>query len=257
MRPQSDPELPAQFYSGLVADLYDSLAAEPPRADQYMPFLDICGTPALELACGSGSPLIELLERGYHVEGLDSSSDMLEICRSRSAERGLAPQLHLGLVQSFRLSRRYRSIFLAGASFTLLTRDEDAAAALTNIYDHLEPGGHALIPIERLNPKEIQQSLGRSREITDSSGTRLRVTMTSLDVHQDGRSASLRLRYERIAVSGERVSVERSWERRWWSQEQFRELVLLAQFAELTFLDQAGVVAEPDAPLFIALVRKG
>ena len=251
-----DSPLPSQFYSGLVADLYDALVAESARADQYTPFLDWCGTPALELACGSGSPLIELLERGYHVEGLDSSRDMLDLCRSRSAERGLAPELHLGLMQSFRLPRRYRSIFLAGASFTLLTSDKDAAAALTNIHDHLEPGGHALIPIERLIPDEIRPSIGRYREATDSSGARLRFAMLSLDVHADGRSASLRLRYERIPVAGKVMSLERNWERRWWSQAQFRDLLLDAQFAEVTFLGESGSMAAPDAPVFVVLARK-
>lgn len=253
---QGDRGLPSQFYSGLVSELYDPLAAERPRAEQYAPFLDLCGTPALELACGSGHPLIELLEGGYDVEGLDSSSDMLDLCRSRAGERGLAPALHLGLMQSFRLPRKYRSIFLAGASFTLLTSDEDAANALGNIHDHLESGGHALIPIECVNPEETRQVLGRYRETTDASGDRLRVAIMSLDLHRDGRSASLSLRYERTPATGEPVSVERTWQRRWWTQEEFRELVFAAEFADLTFLDQTGAAAEPGATLFVALARK-
>jgi hypothetical protein len=80
--------------------------------------------------------------------------------------------------------------------------------------------------------------------------------MLSLDVHADGRSASLRLRYERIPVAGKPMSLERNWERRWWSQAQFRDLLLDAQFAEMTFLDEAGSVAAPDAPVFVALARK-
>jgi SAM-dependent methyltransferase len=249
-------EAPSEFYSGLVSELYDSLAGEPVRADQYAPFLDLCGTPALELACGSGNPLIELLERGYDIEGLDSSSDMLELCRSRAAERGLAASLHLGLMQSFRLPRRFRSIFLAGASFTLLTSDDDAAKALVNIHDHLEAGGHALIPIDCVDPDETRRILGTFRETTDGSGDRLRHAILSLDMHHDGRSASLRHRYERIPATGEPISVERTWRRRWWTQEQFRELVIAAGFADVTFLDPSGALAEPDAALFVALARR-
>ncbi len=33
MQTQGDRELPSQFYSGLVSELYDSLTAERPRAD--------------------------------------------------------------------------------------------------------------------------------------------------------------------------------------------------------------------------------
>ena len=65
--------------------------------------------------------LLDLVERGYEVEGLDASQDMLDGCRVKAAERGLQVTLHLGEMQSFSLARRYRSIFLAGASFSLLT----------------------------------------------------------------------------------------------------------------------------------------
>jgi SAM-dependent methyltransferase len=256
MQAQDDLGAPSEFYSDLVSELYDPLAGEPARADQYAPFLDLCGTPALELACGSGHPLIELLERGYDIEGLDSSSDMLELCRSRAAERGLAASLHLGLMQSFRLPRRFRSIFLAAASFTLLTSDNDAANALVSIHEALESGGHALIPIDRVNPDETRRILGKYRETTDASGARLRVAVLSLDMHDDGRSASLRHRYERIPMEGEARSVERTWHRRWWTQEQFRELVFAAGFTDLTFVDPTGAVADPDAALFVALARR-
>lgn len=247
---------PSQFYSGLVAELYEPLAAGTPRADDYVPFLDRFGTPALELACGSGLPLLDLLERGYQVEGLDASRDMLDLCRSRAEERGLAPTLHLAAMQSFQLPGRYRSIFLAGASFTLLTTDEDAASALRRIYDHLEPGGHALIPLEIEDPDAIRTQLGRYREVADPSGDRLRVAMLELDVHEDGRSASYRLRYERIPATGEPATVERIWERRWWTQEQFRELASTAGFADLLFLAPTGGLAKPDASIFVALARR-
>ena len=98
----------ARFYSGLVAELYEPLAGDLPTADPYGAFLDRSGTPALEIACGSGVPLLELAERGYDIDGLDASRDMLERCRTRAAERGLSPGLHEGLMQSFQLPRRYR-----------------------------------------------------------------------------------------------------------------------------------------------------
>jgi len=256
MQMPGDHQSPAQFYSGLVAELYEPLAGETARADDYAPFLDRSGTPALELACGSGLPMLDLLERGYEVEGLDASNDMLELFRSRAAERGLAPILHLAEMQSFRLPRRYRSIFLAGASFTLLTTDEDAAGTLKGIYSHLESGGHVLIPLEVEDVDAIRAQLGRRREIMDPSGNRLSVVMLELDVAGDGRNLSCRLRYERIPPAGDPSFVERTWERRSWTQAQFRELVLSAQFDEPTFLTATGGLAEPDASVFVALARR-
>jgi SAM-dependent methyltransferase len=253
---QDEPEAASLFYSGLVAELYEPLAGELTRADDYVPFLERFGTPSLELACGAGRPLLELLERGYEVEGLDASGDMLDLCRRKGEERGVAPTLHLAEMQSFQLGRRYRTIFLAGASFTLLTNDEDARAALDRIHDHLEPGGHALIPLEIEDPEALRRSLGRYREITEPSGDRLRVAMVSLQVHDDGRGASHRLRYERIPPSGDPVVVERDWQRRWWTQEEFRALGDAAHFDSLAFLDPQGGLAEADASIFVALLRR-
>lgn len=256
MQKQRVQELASQFYSGLVAELYDFLAAELPRADDYIPFLDRSGTPALELACGSGLPMLDLLERGYEVEGLDASSDMLDRCRGRAAARGLNPTLYLAEMQSFQLPRRYRSIFLAGASFTLLTTDEDASKALARIYGHLETGGYARIPLEIEDSQAIRKDLGCYREITNRSGDRLRMSTLALDASEDGRNLSHRHRYERIPAAGEPVVVERTWERRWWTQKQFRELLFAAQFDEVAFVTPAGGVAEPDTSVFVALARR-
>lgn len=256
MQPAPDSSSPAQFYSGLVAELYDPLVSEPTCAEDYAPFLDASGTPALELACGSGSPLLDLLERGYDVEGLDSSHDMLNLCRSRAAERGLKPTLHEGLMQSFSLARRYRSIFIAGASFTLLTRDEDARSGLASIVSHLEPGGGAMIPFEVPDLDGAERSIGRARELLDDSGARLRVSVTAVQRAADGQGASIRLRYERIPATGGPEVVEREWQRRWWTQTQLRARATEAGFARVSFVTPTGSAAKPDDRVFVMLAGR-
>jgi SAM-dependent methyltransferase len=252
----ASPEAPSQFYTGLVADLYEPLASAHARADDYIPFLERSGTPALELACGSGLPLVELVERGYAVHGLDSSQDMLDRCRARAAARGLDVTLHLAEMESFSLSRRYRSIFLAGASFTLLTTDEAAASALARIVTHLEPGGSALIPLEIEDFEAGRKALGRFREVTTAAGERLRVAAVALDVNEPERIVCHRLRYERILGNAEPEVVERDWKRRWWSQEQFREMLLSAGFEKVRLLSPHGGRARPDASVFVALAQR-
>lgn len=257
MKHDRGEKAPSQFYTGLVAELYEPLASEHARADDYIPFLERSGTPALELACGSGLPLLELVERGYEVEGLDASQDMLDRCRARAAERALDVALYHAEIQSFSLPRRYRSIFVAGASFTLLTTDEDAESALERIYEHLEPGGSALIPLEIVDVEAIRKHLGRFREVTTEAGGRLRVAVVALDVSTDGRSLRQRLHYEYIPPSGESDVVERDWQRRCWSQQQFLEMLLSARFDKVSFRARDGGRAQPDAVEFVALARRG
>ena len=98
---------PSQFYSGLIADLYEPLAGELASADVYIPFLDQSGSPALELACGSGVPLLDLVERGYDVDGLDASQDMLDRCHAAAGERGLDISIHLATVDEHKVDSEH------------------------------------------------------------------------------------------------------------------------------------------------------
>src|SRR4051794_30119765 len=115
---------PSLFYTGLVAELYAPLRSTTSDAAPYAHFIAACGEPALELGCGDGDPLLELRAEGLDVEGLDASSDMLERCRTRAADRGLDVVLHQQPMETMDLPGRYRSIFLAGATFNLLVDDD-------------------------------------------------------------------------------------------------------------------------------------
>lgn len=248
---------PALFYTGLVADLYDPLAAERARAEDYVPFLERSGTPALELACGTGRPLLELAALGYDVDGLDASADMLAHCRRAAQQQGLEVNLYQARMQEFTLPRRYRSIFLAGASFTLLTSDADARAALDCMRSHLLPGGSVLIPLERVDAAAVRAELGRFRETDGGDGSRLRCAALAVHSTADGRDVARRLRYERRWPDGRREVLERVWRTRAWPPHDFERLLEQSGFESIRMRRPGGGPADPDAALFVALARAG
>ncbi|MBI5240020.1 MAG: class I SAM-dependent methyltransferase [Elusimicrobia bacterium] len=47
----------------------------------------------LDAGCGAGNLMVELLDRGYKVEGMDVSASMLEHCRRALSARGYSPEL--------------------------------------------------------------------------------------------------------------------------------------------------------------------
>lgn len=55
----------------------------------------------LEPATGTGRVLIPLLEAGFAVEGLDSSPEMLAVCRQHCRDRGLDPVLREANMTTF------------------------------------------------------------------------------------------------------------------------------------------------------------
>jgi len=219
-----DAEDPALFYTGLVAQLYAPLrSAGRPDPEPYARFIAASGQPALELGCGDGDPLLDLRARGLDVEGLDSSPDMLARCRAAAAERGLVVTLHEMSMASMELRRRYRSIYLAGATFNLLVHDDTAWHALSRIRAHLEPQGSALIPlfVPRPAPAGV---IGVPRSHVTDDGATMRVTVVSEDRDDQARLQTAVLRYE-LEANGRLVSKERPWLLHWHTQEGFRQLV--------------------------------
>ena len=255
MNPEIDP---AQFYTGLIAELYEPLAGNPTQPDDYVPFLEASGSPALELACGSGTPMLELIGRGYEIEGVDSSPDMLARCRHRAEDLGIEVVLHEQEMQQLELPRRYRAIFLAGASFTLLPDDAAARETLRRMHHHLVPGGSVLIPLSQVAPGPVHERLpgAPARVVTGPDGGRLSVEKRSVAVDRGERTVRVLLRYERTAPGGEAERVEREWQTRWWSQALFRALLAEAGFGRIACVLPKGGPAPEDALTFVFLAQR-
>ena len=79
----------ADFYTGLIAELYEPLASGITGSRRFIDFVKTHGEPALEICCGTGLPILDLIEAGLDVEGLDASEDMLKICNANSRKRNL------------------------------------------------------------------------------------------------------------------------------------------------------------------------
>ena len=235
------PADPALFYTGLVADLYAPLRSGSNDPEIYAGFIERHGEPALELGCGDGDPILALRRRGIDVDGIDASPDMIERCRARAAALGITVDVSVQLMQELALPRRYRSIYLAGATFNVLPDDDTALEALTRIRDHLAPGGTALVPL--FIPQSLaDDALGEWKSTTDDEGRTIRFANVLQHRDDTARVQSTRLRYER--VNGDDVeSVERDFVIHWYTQEQFRRL------AERAGLDVAHVF-ELDANSF-------
>ncbi|WP_137844456.1 class I SAM-dependent methyltransferase [Microbacterium sp. 2FI] len=235
----------AHFYTGLVADLYEPLRGGHSDPDDYEPLLRRYGEPALELGCGGGDPLVPLRQRGFEIEGVDSSADMLERCRRRAALAGVDVVLHHQRMEALDLPRSYALIYLAGATFNLLPGDDLAVAALRGIRAHLDPGGVAVIPLFEPTPENADQ-LGARRTGVDEHGAEISVTFVTQERDAEARLQRSKLRYERRGAGDPEV-VEREWVLHWYEQERFRSLARVAGLEVMAVLDDDGDPAPADA----------
>jgi trans-aconitate methyltransferase len=245
---------PADFYTGIVVDVYGPLRGSVPDPRTCARFISRWGEPALELGCGAGDPLLTLRAEGLDVHGLDSSADMLAKLQRTATERGIDVTVHHSTIERMDLGTTFRSIFLAGPTFNLIVDDATASAALERIHDHLDPEGAALIPLFVPDPVPEHQ-LGRAREHVDDGGRTLRLTATSSDRDDVARLQTTVLRYEVIDGDDHQV-VERPWVLHWHTQTGFRALAADAGLDVAAVYASDGTPAADDATEFAFVLRR-
>jgi SAM-dependent methyltransferase len=238
------PVDPADFYTGIVAELYGPLKSFSQDPEPYAAFIRQAGVPALELGCGDGDPLLDLRRRGLDVDGVDSSADMLERLRRRADEQGIRATVFHQRMEALELPRRYRAVFLAGPTFTLLPDDATALAALRGIRAHLAEGGTALVPLFTPEPTPAEQ-IGRVRTAAASDGAELRVSVVAEQRDEAARTQTTLLRYERHHGPDSTVE-ERPWVMHWYPRDQFEKLATAAGLAVTAVTDADGEPARAD-----------
>lgn len=218
-------DVPATFYTGLVADLYARLKSTTFEADPYRDLIHRYGEPALELGCGDGDPLLDLRAMGLDVDGIDSSADMIERLLRRAAAQDLRVDARVARMETLRTHRSYRTVFLAGPTFNLLPDDQAMQQALHAIRRALSTDGTAVIPLFVPEPVSIDDLGLLSHENTPEG----RISCEIVEAERDERlrTQTLTLRYER-AGDGGIETLDRDWLLHWIDLDRFTDLACSA-----------------------------
>jgi len=132
----------------------------------------------LEPACGTGRLMAELAQRGHRVAGVDLSQGMLDFAKKRFKDRGVKGKLVQAPMQDFDLrafakpasgltSGGFDLAHILVSSFKYLQTEDDAAACLNAIADHLRPGGVFVLGIHLTDPDDDNRYLERWRATRD------------------------------------------------------------------------------------------
>jgi SAM-dependent methyltransferase len=140
---------------------------------------------ALELGCGTGRILLELLAGGVDAIGVDRSLPMLQQLRRDAAERGIEARVVQMDLRGLALAADFKTILAPYSLITYLTNPEVAVAALLRVRSLLAPDGRLVVdafipqPVEsfadfRLDYRRPhgEQTLERHKRITaNADGT--------------------------------------------------------------------------------------
>ena len=172
---QSDP---------FVARLYDQVIPYRDRPDVGF-FVDAArqsGGSVLEVGCGTGRVLIPTAREGIPITGLDLSDHMLEVCRQKLKEESREVQDRAVLIQGdmreFCLGETFSLVTTPFRPFQHLLTVEDQLSCLTNIRQHLEPGGALILDIfnpslKGLSADNLGEEVGAEPEFTTPEGIKV------------------------------------------------------------------------------------
>jgi SAM-dependent methyltransferase len=103
------------------------------------------GGRALELGCGTGRILLELLASGIDAIGVDRSLPMLRRLRRDGAERGIEARVAQMDLRGLALAGEFRTILAPYSLITYLTDSEVAVATLIRLRSLLAPDGRLVL----------------------------------------------------------------------------------------------------------------
>lgn len=255
---------PEYEYWGLMAQTWDLFRGDTSGWPDRSFFLDVVrreGQPVLDIGCGTGRILLDFLQMGIDIDGVDNSPEMLAICRQKAASLELAPALYQQQVQELDLPRRYRTILVPSSTLQLLVDPQDALDALRRIHDHLLPGGLLATTVMQFwragDPLDTGWKVTAERARAEDGATLRR---WSRSVHDPANQwESTEDRYE-VVVDGQVVFSELhavSPATRWYTPAEARQLVADASFVEIRACQ--AYTAEPVQPedrLFTIVARR-
>lgn len=148
--------LPDYEYKGLMAEAWDILRGDTSRWPDrffYQELIRQFGQPVLDVGCGTGRLLLDYLQQGIDIEGLDNSPEMLAICLQKAKKMGLTPTLYHQFVEELSIPKNYQVILIPSSSVQLIINPELVVKAIRNLYEILLPDGIIVASIMTLwNP---------------------------------------------------------------------------------------------------------
>lgn len=136
------------LYSGLDAEFYDELLDG--EIDDLPFWRSLISEPdlrVLEVGCGTGRILLPLLREGFHLDGMDSSANMVRLLREKAVDQTLKADIRIQRMEELDMGKRYSLIFIPGFSLQMVASRKLLRESLLRFHKHLEPGGRLAVSL--------------------------------------------------------------------------------------------------------------
>lgn len=140
-----------------LADSYDRLTNDVNYSAvvdfywQILGALDVKPRTAVDLACGTGSVSLLLVQSGLDVLGVDMSEDMLTVAWDKAQSLASPPRFVCQKLQQLQLPRGVDLAVCALDSLDYITDPKDCEEAIRRVYKALNPGGVFIFDVNTPN----------------------------------------------------------------------------------------------------------
>jgi len=168
---------PNYEYYGMLAEFWDLFRGDTSTWEDRFFFLDVVkryGQPVLDVGCGTGRIVLDFMQQGIDIEGVDNSPDMLARLRRKADKLDLKPTIYQQEMTELSLPRKYQTILVPSSSFQLLLDASLPPLAMKRFYEHLPSGGVLAMPFMTLWHEAAKQA-GVSLEALRHGGRSVRI----------------------------------------------------------------------------------
>ncbi|WP_101842453.1 bifunctional 2-polyprenyl-6-hydroxyphenol methylase/3-demethylubiquinol 3-O-methyltransferase UbiG [Halobacillus sp. Marseille-P3879] len=237
------------YYRSLSSEVYDmdkTVGHSFGDVEFYIDRLQTVKGKILEPGAGTGRVLIPLLEKGMDVDGFDTSSDMLEICRKNCEKRHLAPTLFEADMESFSVDTEYEAIIIPTGTFLLIHERKASIQALQNFYKHLRHGGKLILDL--FLPTEISLGKVSTRSWECKNGDMITLEDKKVEVDYVQQYTISHGRYERWRKGKLIESELERFPLRWYGIEEFKLILKDVGFTDIVISSDYRFGQYPNSP---------
>ena len=144
---------PSYEYYGMLAEFWDLFRGDTSIWEDRFFYLNVVkkyGQPVLDVGCGTGRILLDFMQQGIDIDGIDNSPDMLALLKQKAEKLNLIPTVYQQEMDKLSLPRKYQTILVPSSSFQLLLDTKLPPVAMERFYEHLLPGGVLAMPFMTL-----------------------------------------------------------------------------------------------------------
>ncbi|HLO18256.1 MAG TPA: class I SAM-dependent methyltransferase [Anaerolineales bacterium] len=161
--------IPSYEYYGMMAEFWDLFRGDTSTWEDRFFYLDVVkkyGGPVLDVGCGTGRILLDFMQQGNDIDGVDNSPDMLKLLQQKAEKLNLHPTVYQQEMTELSLPRKYQTILVPSSSFQLLLDAALPPLAMNRFFENLLRGGVLVMPFMTLWKQGDPLESDFSREAT-------------------------------------------------------------------------------------------